>query len=88
MREIFVRAVRTNKLSIASFIYSLQYIIVRTNVKTNNKKVKKKMSIEQTYRRLLKEAASSDPDYALLQMEVETDDWLNENCPEDMDEDF
>ena len=49
-----------------------------------------KMSIEKTYRRVLKEAASSDPDYALLQMEVETDDWLNENCPEleDMDEDF
>jgi len=46
------------------------------------------MSIEETYRRLLKEAASSDPDYALMQMEVETNDWLNENCPEDMDEDF
>ncbi len=46
------------------------------------------MDFEKEYRRLLKEAAKDDPDYAHMQMEVETNDFLKENYPELEEEDF
>lgn len=45
-------------------------------------------TIEETYRRLVKEGAKTDPSLASLQDEIETDDWLRENDPSyDWDED-
>lgn len=45
-------------------------------------------TIEETYRRLVKEGAKTDPSLAFLQDEIETDDWLRENDPSyDWDED-
>ncbi|KKN60482.1 hypothetical protein LCGC14_0531280 [marine sediment metagenome] len=46
------------------------------------------MSIEEQYRKLLKEAAKHDKDYAYMQMEVETNDFLKENYPELEEDDF
>ena len=38
-------------------------------------------SIEEQYRRLVKEGAKSDPDLAYMQEEIECEDWLRENDP-------